>query len=183
MKLSNFIGVNTSFALGLLAWSSDASISSNSSMSATILSPFQSHPTWQDFWTNLMYSRCVLRRDTAIFDHCSKRYHWSVKEHSAFHMVSSLRLEILNVSEIAVTFHRIHSTADVPSLMLRTALSTIPFVSDLCGVDVEGFQDNSSLDLPNSKELSEKKTFGFLVRFRNFIRFFWVSWEVFVLHE
>ena len=36
MKLSPLFGVDTSFALGLLAWSSDASISSNSSMSATI---------------------------------------------------------------------------------------------------------------------------------------------------
>ena len=28
-------------------------------------------------------------------------------------------------------------TADVPSLTLRTALSAIPLVSDLCGVDVQ----------------------------------------------
>ena len=37
-----------------------------------------------------------------------------------------------------------NSTADVPSFNLRTALSTIPFVSDLCGVDVQWFHDNSS---------------------------------------
>ena len=43
-KLSPFIGVNTSFALSLLAWISDASISYNSSMSAIILSPFQIPP-------------------------------------------------------------------------------------------------------------------------------------------
>ena len=35
MKILPFIGVNTSFALSLRAWSSDASICSNSSMSAT----------------------------------------------------------------------------------------------------------------------------------------------------
>ena len=44
IKLSPFIGVNTSSALSLLAWSSDASICSNSSMSATITSPFQIPP-------------------------------------------------------------------------------------------------------------------------------------------
>ena len=47
-----------------------------------------------------------------------------------------------------------NSTADVPYFTLRTALSAIPLVSDLCGVDVQGFQEKSSQDLPNSKELS-----------------------------
>ena len=46
------------------------------------------------------------------------------------------------------------NTADVPSFTRRTALSAIPFVSDLCGVDVQWFQERSSQDLPNSKELS-----------------------------
>ena len=41
IKFPPLIGVNTSFALSLRAWNSDASISSNSSMSATIMSPFQ----------------------------------------------------------------------------------------------------------------------------------------------
>ena len=41
IKLSPFMGVNTSFALSLLAWISDASICSNSSMSAIGMSPFQ----------------------------------------------------------------------------------------------------------------------------------------------
>ena len=33
---------------------------------------------------------------------------------------------------------------EVPSFTLRTALSAIPFVSDLCGVDVQWFQERSS---------------------------------------
>ena len=37
-------GVNTSFALSLLAWNSDASIFSKSSMSATKMCPLQIHP-------------------------------------------------------------------------------------------------------------------------------------------
>ena len=41
VKLSPFIGVNTSFALSLRAWISDASICSNFSMSAMNASPFQ----------------------------------------------------------------------------------------------------------------------------------------------
>ena len=39
-----FIGVNTSFAVNLLAWISHASICSNSSMSAISMSPFQIPP-------------------------------------------------------------------------------------------------------------------------------------------
>ena len=41
INFSPFIGVNTSFALSLFAKISDASICSNSSMSATKMSPFQ----------------------------------------------------------------------------------------------------------------------------------------------
>ena len=41
LNFSPLIDVNTSFALSLLPWISDASICSNSSMSATIMSPFQ----------------------------------------------------------------------------------------------------------------------------------------------
>ena len=40
-NVSPLIGVNTSFALCLLPWSSDASITSNSSMSASDMSAFQ----------------------------------------------------------------------------------------------------------------------------------------------
>ena len=46
------------------------------------------------------------------------------------------------------------NTAEVPSFTLRTALAAIPLVSDLCGVDVQLFQERSSQALPNSKELS-----------------------------
>ena len=46
------------------------------------------------------------------------------------------------------------STAEVPHLILRTAHSAIPFVSDRWSVDVQWFHDHCSQDLPNSKELS-----------------------------
>ena len=61
-----------------------------------------------------------------------------------------------------------NNTADVPSFTLHTALSAIPFVSDLCGVDVQWFQEESSQDLPNSKELSVYTTWGFLFGSKNF---------------
>ena len=135
------------------------------------MSPFQTLPvqditdkyTWQDFRTKLMYSRLVFGRNRVTFNHCSKRYHWSVKGHSETSLIRCLpiRQEILNVSQIAVGFHGIRppffvqtwlqQTADVPSLILRTALSAIPLVPDLCGVDVHWFQEKSSLDLPNSR--------------------------------
>ena len=58
-----------------------------------------------------------------------------------------------------------NSTADVPSLILRTALSAVPFVSgfskylvpfvsDRWGVEGRWFHDGSSKDLSNSNELS-----------------------------
>ena len=59
-----------------------------------------------------------------------------------------------------------------------TALSANPLVSDLCGVDVHWFQENSShssQDLPNSMELSVRMTFGFLVGSKNFCKLFSVS--------
>ena len=43
-----------------------------------------------------------------------------------------------------------HSTADVPSMILHIALSAVPFVSDLCGADVQLVYDNYSQDLPIS---------------------------------
>ena len=53
MELSPLIGVNTSVALSLRAWSSDASICSNSSMSAIIMSPFQIPPECNAYPTNI----------------------------------------------------------------------------------------------------------------------------------
>ena len=36
---------------------------------------------WQELCSKLMQSRLVFRRDSVIFDHCSKRYYVSVKGH------------------------------------------------------------------------------------------------------
>ena len=74
-----------------------------------------------------------------------------------------------------------NNTAEVPSFTLRTALSAIPFVSDRCGVDVQWFQERSSLALPNSKELSVWITLGYLAP-RTVASSLGVPWEVFVLH-
>ena len=83
-----------------------------------------------------------------IFDHCSKRNDWSFEWFSESSFIRSLpiRQEILNVSQIGIEFHGICPPFFIqtwlqqygrlwPSFTLRTALSAIPFVSDLCGVD------------------------------------------------
>ena len=62
-----------------------------------------------------------------------------------------------------------NSSAEVPSFILRTALSAMPFVSDRCGAHVQGFHDNSSQDLPDVTDLSAKMTFGFSHGSRNFL--------------
>ena len=81
-----------------------------------------------------------------------------------------------------------NNTAEVLSFTLRTALSAIPFVSDLCGIHVQWFQERSSQALPNSKELSVYMTFGFLSGSKNFdkpscflrsfcfARYDWIDW-------
>ena len=74
------------------------------------------------------------------------------------------------------------NTADVPSSILRTALSAIPFVSERWGVDVQWFHERSSQAFPNSQELSVEVIFGFLVSYKNFSKLLWDSCEVFVLH-
>ena len=91
---------------------------------------------------------------------------------TSFHSASSHHImESVNVSQIGVTFHRICPPNDIQTwlqlpdliattqqkylpLTLRAALSTIPFVSDLFGVDVQWFQERSSQTLPYYKELS-----------------------------
>ena len=102
----------------LLAWMSDASICPNSSVSATRMSPFQIPPAFNAYpmyilgkalgpnWCNLDR---VFGRNRVIFDHCSKRYYWSVICHSEppFIWFLPIRQEIWNVSQTAVTFHGI----------------------------------------------------------------------------
>ena len=112
------IGVNTSFALSLRAWSSDASVFSYSLMSATTVSPFQTlsaentHPKnfpWQDSKDRIdAVSRSLSQRQGDIRplvkgDNCS------AKEYSEPLFIGRLpiRQEILNVSQIAATCHGI----------------------------------------------------------------------------
>ena len=107
---------------------------------------------------------------------------------TAFHMVSSHQTKDLEVSQIAMTFHRIRTPFFIQTWLQQycrcpfLAVSAIPFVSYRGGVDVQWFQDKSSHDLPNSKDLSVQVTLGFVGRSKNFCKLFCVSWEVFVLH-
>ena len=171
--LKNFMGVNTSLALSLLAWISDASIRSNSSMSATRMSPFQipsafnasprnfTGKTFGPNWCNLDWSFTEIGWYSTI---APNGYYWSVKWYSEPLLIGCLpiRQDIFNVFADSnntpwnpPTIRCPDLIATVPQMSflftLRTALSAIPFVSDLCGVDVQRFQERSSQYLPNSK--------------------------------
>ena len=65
MKFPLLCGVYTSLALSFLAWSSDASISSDSSMSATTKSPFQIPP--RKMHSREIYLARVLSRTDAVW--------------------------------------------------------------------------------------------------------------------
>ena len=159
---------NTSFALSLPAWISDASIFSNSSMSATEMSPVLILPAYKtveefsrwDFLTELVESWQVFGRYWVIFHHRTKWNYWSCKwfAEPPFVRCFPIRHEVLNVSQMAATPFFIQAWLQqyfrVPSSILRTALSAIPFVSERWGVDVQWCQDRSSQALPNSGELS-----------------------------
>ena len=112
-----------------------------------------------------MQSRLVFCRDRVIFDHRSKRNDWSVEGHSEppFVRCFPIRKFVPNISQIAVTFHRICPPFFHPDLIAtilqRYLLSLCELLFQhshlfLCGVDVECFQERSSQDLPNSKLVS-----------------------------
>ena len=66
-----------------------------------------------------------------IFDHCSKRYHWSVTGHSEAPFVRCLpvRQEIVNVSQIAVTLNK-----NAPTILQSdwTAIAPQTYLLSLC---------------------------------------------------
>ena len=113
-SLSN--GVNTSFALSLRAWNSDASIPSNSSMSRTIMSLFpDSSPrfmhnrekNWQGFCSKLVKARLIIRRYKVILYHHSKWNNRAIQGYAEqpLRLCLPIGQKILNVSQIAPTFH------------------------------------------------------------------------------
>ena len=99
-KMSHLCGANTSFALSLRRWISDASIFSKSSMSATRMSPFQILPATD------AYPRNILGNTFLPIWWSTKRNYWTFKWFSQTSFVWSLpiRQEICDVSQIGVTF-------------------------------------------------------------------------------
>ena len=83
------------------------------------------------------------------FGHCPERNHWSFEwfSESSFMVKFPSHQEVLDVSPIAVAFHRTphhfssspdcSNKAEVPYLTLRTALSVLPVVSERWGVDIK----------------------------------------------
>ena len=135
------------------------------------------------------------RRDGVILNKWTKRDNWSFEKvlQSVFQMASSHQTRDLECFADDSSNPWNLSTVSHPDLIatiqqtyflftLRTALSAVPFVSDLCGVDAHWFQERSSQALPNSKELSVWLTLGFPFGSKNFCKLFYVFCEVFVLH-
>ena len=73
-------------------------------------------------WAELMQSRLVFSRDRVTIDHCSKLCYWSATWHSEppFIWCLPIRPKILNVSQIAVTFHGIR-----PPFFIQTWFATV----------------------------------------------------------
>ena len=146
--------IKTSFAFHLPRYISDASIFSNSSISAIRVSHFQIPPaikacprklpgnTFLPNWWILAwsladvgrYSTCTPNGTTSSF------FEWFTK--SSLIWSFPICQEVLNISQIAIAFHKSWPPlADVPSFTRRTARSAIPFVSARWGVDVLRFHD------------------------------------------
>ena len=76
-----------------------------------------------------------------------------------------------------------NNTADVPSFTLRTALSAIPFVCDLCGVDVTMISGKIFTSFAKFQGIVSVSDFRLPIRLQELLQApFCVSWEVFVLH-
>ena len=63
-----------------------------------------------------------------------------------------------------------NSTADVRSFTMRTALFAIPFVSDLCSIDVQRFLCNSSQDLAKFQGFVSVNDFRLAIRLQELLQ-------------
>ena len=200
-EVPTIFGVKISFALGRRASISDVSKISRSSTSATKIPPSQILPAHnayprkqsrvETFWPNWWSPDWFFRRSRMVFCNGAKRIHWSFKWFSKSPFILcfpsarrswTFRRQQWHSIESAHHFSSkpdCNSTAEVPSLILRIALSVIPFCLGSKGVDVQWFHDNSSQDLQNSKELSAWMTFGYSDGSRNFRKLPSISWEKF----
>ena len=90
--------------------------------------------TWQDFRTELMQSRKVFRRNSVIFGQFSKRDTWGVKRYSEppFMVCLPIRQEILNVSQIAITFHELRPPFFIQTWLIATGLQMSLFHAAEC---------------------------------------------------
>ena len=108
-----------------------------------------------------MDSWLVFRRNRVILNQWTKRNDRSIKWFSKTSLAWSfpIRQEILDMSQIAMAFHRIgpppfiqswlyQYSAEVPSFTRRTALSAMPFISDRWGVEVRWFHDKTFTCFP-----------------------------------
>ena len=162
LKLSPFVGVNTSFALSLRAWSSEASISSKSAMSDV---SFPNSPLHTIHYRAMYLARLLDQTDVVSI--CLSKSWGDIRPllqkvslvrwkafRAAFHMVFSQQKEDpeyfagrSNTPWNPPTIHWPDLTATAPQMSLLS-LNALLFLqshlfSELCGVDVQWFQDNS----------------------------------------
>ena len=166
----HFLSNITFFVLSLFEYISEASIVSNSSRSATSTSPFQISPGVQSVhprnnpgktffpnWWILDWSFADSTNEPngmiGLLTGSPKRLSNGVFSHQTRDL-ECFAEHSMDPAHQCSSRPDCNSTADVPPFTLRTALSAIPFVSDLCGVDVLWLQERSSQAFPNSKELS-----------------------------
>ena len=122
-----FLDVNISFALSLGAWNSDASNFPSSSMSATIVSPFQFLPQpmrirgiflvrlsyrnwWSLDWSFVEVERCSIVAPNGIIGPLNDSF-----SKSPFKKSFPIRQEFLDISQIAIAYHKISPPSCIQS--------------------------------------------------------------------
>ena len=135
-----FLGVITSFALGLLVWISDASIISNSSMSATIMSPFQTPSAYNTYPRNIL-GNTFFPNWWSLDGSFAEMWWYSTNEpngvigpskwfaEAPFVRCSPIRQEILNASQIAVTLHGIRPPFFVQARLQQNSRGSLLYPS------------------------------------------------------
>ena len=100
--------------------------------------------------------------------------YWCFTNHNSWHGIFQLSSNVYSSASISVFpfKQQQHSPKKRPQFVTHTGpttpqMSAIPFVSDLCSVDFQWFQYNSSQNFARFQESSTSMTFGFLVYSKN----------------
>ena len=106
------------------------------------------------------------------------------KNHLSLHRHPEVSLEVVEETPLILQENLrpdCDNAAKVPSFTLRTALSTIQFVSDLCGVDMQWFQERSS-GFAEFQGIASVNDFRHPLGLQELCNFISISCQVFVLY-